>query len=134
MPSRNPRRRDRGAEHGAGAEAAPEGKELVGKLVEVKWDGKGEWYEAKVLRHMLEVRARHAVRYTDDGVEQPEDLARMWYGRSWRLKKAAPPRKKEEAGAEERQLYEKILAEFEAPSSKEVDEVRAGAGMARPRV
>ena len=84
----------------------------------MKWDGKGEWYEAKVLRYDAK-SARHAVRYTDDGVEQPEDLARMWYGRSWRLKKAAPPpKRKEEAGAEERQLYEKILAEFQSAVQK----------------
>ena len=81
------------------AAAAPEGKELVGKLVEVKWDGKGEWYEAKVLRYDAK-SARHAVRYTDDGVEQPEDLARLWYGRSWRLKKAAPPPSSSAAAAD----------------------------------
>ncbi|EOD06596.1 hypothetical protein EMIHUDRAFT_219128 [Emiliania huxleyi CCMP1516] len=54
-------------------------KELVGRLVEVYWDGEDAWYKAEVLRFDEASRA-HTLRYTADGYECEEKLSDS----SWR--------------------------------------------------
>ena len=59
-----------GGRRGGGAA----GDALVGQTVEVKWDGKKEWYGAEVLGYDAS-SGQHSVRYVVDGVEQPEALS-----------------------------------------------------------
>ena len=72
----------------ADAAAAPQGDALVGQTVEVKWDGKKEWYGAEVLGYDAS-SGQHSVRYVVDGVEQPEALSPTGFRRRWRLGKGS---------------------------------------------
>ena len=82
--------REQRAERAAAADAAaaPQGDALVGQTVEVKWDGKKEWYEAEVLGYDAS-SGQHSVRYVVDGVEQPEALSPTGFRRRWRLGKGS---------------------------------------------
>jgi len=48
-------------------------KDLVGRSIEIYWDGMDTFYEAEVLSYDEEKR-EHFVRYVDDGVEEVETL------------------------------------------------------------
>ena len=48
-------------------------KGLVGKYIEIFWDGEAEWFEAEVLAYD-DSRKKHYVRYTADSFESEENL------------------------------------------------------------
>ena len=65
------------------AEEAPQGDALVGMMVQIKWDGEDEWYDAEVLSYdaASKTKKKFKVRYTEadeDGsfAEEDEALAR----------------------------------------------------------
>ena len=80
----------------ASSAAGGPGAALVGKRIEVYWDGEDAWFEAEVLSYDAKLRY-HAVRYVADAQEMDEDL--LGQPDAWRHKDP-PPAAEQPAAAE----------------------------------